>query len=71
MANRQVRIAPKQIARSIIRDEFNLHFGARMFAVKLRKLGIDCFHEEFDDGHFDIAYRYERSLLRLWEALKP
>lgn len=52
-------------------DEFNLHFGARMFASSLRNLGIECFHEEFDDGHFDIAYRYERSLPRLWQALRP
>jgi enterochelin esterase family protein len=54
-----------------IRDEFNLHFGARMFAARLKMLGIDCFHEEFDDGHFDIAYRFERSLPKLWEALRP
>jgi enterochelin esterase family protein len=54
-----------------IRDEFNLHFGARMFAARMRQLGIPCFHEEFDDGHFDVAYRYERSLPRLWDALRP
>jgi enterochelin esterase family protein len=52
------------------RDEFNLHYGARMLAARLRQLGISYFHEEFDDGHFDVTYRYERSLPQLWDALK-
>lgn len=52
------------------RDEFNLHFGARMLAARMTQLGIPCVHEEFDDGHFDVTYRYERSLPRLWDAVK-
>jgi S-formylglutathione hydrolase FrmB len=44
------------------RDEFNLQAGARIFADKLRKTGIKCIHEEFDDGHMNIQYRYDVSL---------
>ncbi len=44
------------------RDEFNLDIGARILARKLSEHGIRHIHEEFDDGHFHISYRYGRSL---------
>lgn len=44
------------------RDEFALDLGARVLSKRLRDLGIDHIHEEFDDGHFNISYRYNRSL---------
>jgi S-formylglutathione hydrolase FrmB len=44
------------------RDEFNLRWGARMVAASLREGGVDVVHEEFDDGHRDVNYRYDRSL---------
>jgi len=44
------------------RDEFGLDLGARVLAKKLRDLEIPHIHEEFDDGHMNIAYRYNRSL---------
>lgn len=44
------------------RDEFALDVGARILSHKLRELGVDHIHEEFDDGHFNISYRYDRSL---------
>ncbi len=44
------------------RDEFHLRWGARMVARALREAGVAVFHEEFDDGHFGIDYRYEQSL---------
>jgi enterochelin esterase family protein len=44
------------------RDEFALDIGARILSKKLRDQGIDHLHEEFDDGHFNISYRYDRSL---------
>ncbi|MEP7147610.1 MAG: alpha/beta hydrolase-fold protein [Acidobacteriota bacterium] len=44
------------------RDEFNLDIGARVLSRKLTELGVPHIHEEFDDGHFNIAYRYDRSL---------
>jgi enterochelin esterase family protein len=53
------------------RDEFNLHLGARQLVEKLRRLRIRHVHEEFDDGHMSVSYRYDRSLPRLWSALRP
>ena len=44
------------------RDEFFLDLGARILSKKLTELGINHVHEEFDDGHFNINYRYNRSL---------
>ncbi|HLY11757.1 MAG TPA: alpha/beta hydrolase-fold protein [Planctomycetota bacterium] len=43
------------------RDQFALHHGARIFAAKARRLGVRLIHEEFDDDHSSIAYRYDRS----------
>jgi enterochelin esterase family protein len=51
------------------RDEFHLHLGARIFARRLRELGIDHRHEEFDDGHMNVGYRYDVSLPLLAGAL--
>ncbi len=44
------------------RDEFGLDLGARILSRKLRELGVPHLHEEFDDGHFNISYRFDRSL---------
>lgn len=44
------------------RDEFRLYVGARMFSAKLTSFGIEHTHEEFEDTHMDISYRYDRSL---------
>lgn len=44
------------------RDEHHLRWGTRMVAEALGKGGIDLVHEEFEDGHRDIGYRYDRSL---------
>jgi enterochelin esterase family protein len=43
-------------------DEFALHWGARALVAKLRGHGIAVHHEEFDDGHMMIPYRYDHSL---------
>ena len=51
------------------RDEFNLHFGARRLVQRLRAQGIAYEHQEFDDGHMDIDYRYDVSLPKLASAL--
>ena len=47
------------------RDEFNLRWGARMVADALRAGGVEVVHEEFDDGHRGIDYRYDRSIAYL------
>ena len=44
------------------RDEFALDIGARILSQRLHQHGIDHIHEEFDDGHMGISYRYDRSL---------
>jgi enterochelin esterase family protein len=44
-----------------MRDEFQLHAGARVLVKRLRALGLRPVHEEFDDGHMGISYRYDRS----------
>lgn len=50
------------------RDQFALHHGARIFAAKARRLGVRLVHEEFDDDHSSIAYRYDRSFEVLHRA---
>jgi len=54
-----------------LRDEFHLQFGARILARRLRELGLPHQHEEFDDGHRSLNYRYDRSLPLLARALSP
>jgi S-formylglutathione hydrolase FrmB len=44
------------------RDEFSLDIGARVLSKRLRDHNIAHIHEEFDDGHMGISYRYDRSL---------
>ena len=51
------------------KDEWHLHLGARLFARRLRELGIAHEHHEFDDGHMNVSYRYDVSLPKLAAAL--
>jgi len=44
------------------RDEFALRWGARMVVAALRAGGVEVVHEEFEDGHMGIDYRYAASL---------
>ena len=44
------------------RDDFNIRWGTRMVAAALRKGGVAVVHEEFEDGHMGINYRYDRSI---------
>ena len=44
------------------KDEFHLRWGARMVAEALRAGGVEVRHEEFEDGHMGIDYRYAASL---------
>lgn len=52
-----------------LRDEFNLQYGARIFTRRLKDRGISYIHEEFDDGHFAIQYRYDNSLQAISAAI--
>jgi hypothetical protein len=47
------------------KDEFHLRWGARMIARALREAKVEHVHEEFEDGHMGINYRYDRSLAYL------
>ena len=51
------------------KDEFNLHWGARILHSKLEKMNIKHVFEEFDDGHTNISYRYDVSLPKIYSAL--
>ncbi len=53
------------------RDEFSLHFGARLMAKRLTERGIPFEYEEFDDGHMSVQYRYDVSLPKIAHALAP
>lgn len=44
------------------RDEFNLRWGARMVADELKNSGVELIHEEFEDTHTGVSYRFARSL---------
>lgn len=52
-----------------LRDEYHLELGARIFARKARALSVTVEHEEFDDTHMGITYRYDVSLPKLYRAL--
>lgn len=51
------------------RDEYNLDVGSRVVAQRIRDLGLPVRHEEFDDDHRNVGYRYEVSLPALAAVL--
>jgi enterochelin esterase family protein len=51
------------------KDEFALHWGARALAAELRRHGVTVEHQEFDDGHMSLSYRYDVSVPKLAKAL--
>jgi S-formylglutathione hydrolase FrmB len=51
------------------RDEYNLDIGARVVSRRIRDLGLSVRHEEFDDDHRNVGYRYEVSMPALVEVL--
>ena len=50
-------------------DEFTLHWGSRALVAKIAAHGIAVRHEEFDDGHMNIPYRYDVSVPLLARAI--
>lgn len=50
-------------------DEYNLLFGARIFAERLKALEIPHHYEEFEGGHRNIRYRYDVSLKAISQAM--
>jgi S-formylglutathione hydrolase FrmB len=53
------------------RDQYHLHYGARILSRTLSEQGIRHLYEEFDDNHSSIDYRMDTSLPYLYKALKP
>ena len=53
------------------RDQYHIHYGARILSQRLALAGIRHIYEEFDDNHSDIDYRMDVSLPFLYRALKP
>jgi S-formylglutathione hydrolase FrmB len=51
------------------KDEYALDVGARVFTKRCRELGLVVRHEEFDDDHRNVGYRYEISLPAMAEVL--
>lgn len=51
------------------RDEYNLDIGARVVAARIHDLGLEVRHEEFDDDHRNLNYRYATSLPALAAVL--
>ncbi|HKB14588.1 MAG TPA: alpha/beta hydrolase-fold protein [Planctomycetota bacterium] len=51
------------------RDEYNLHLGARILAGRLSRGRVRHVHQEFEDGHMSIVYRYDVSLPLLTRVL--
>ncbi len=52
------------------KDEFALDLGARILVQRLKENDVPHIHEEFDDGHFNISYRYNRSLELISNAIE-
>lgn len=50
-------------------DEYNLQLAARQLSAKLRAAGVAHVHEEFDGGHMNTPYRYDRSFEVLTKTL--
>jgi hypothetical protein len=53
------------------RDQYHIHYGARILSKRLAAAGIPHRYEEFDDDHSDVDYRMDVSLPFLYRALRP
>jgi S-formylglutathione hydrolase FrmB len=52
------------------RDQYHIHYGARMLSRRLARAGVQHTYQEFDDDHSDIDYRMDVSLPFLARALR-
>jgi S-formylglutathione hydrolase FrmB len=52
------------------RDEYGLDLGARILVSRMRAMELDVHHEEFDDDHRNVGYRYAVSLPALARVLE-
>ena len=52
------------------RDQYHLHYGARLMHEELVRGRVKHHYEEFSDNHSTIGYRMDVSLPLLWETLR-
>jgi S-formylglutathione hydrolase FrmB len=52
------------------RDEYALDVGARLLVRRMREMKLEVQHEEFDDDHRNVGYRYAVSLPALANVLE-
>lgn len=52
------------------RDEYALHYGARIFANRLETLGIAHVHQEYNGTHRHTAHRYDVSFKAISEVFE-
>ena len=52
------------------RDQYHIHYGARILSKRLAQARIAHTYEEFDDTHSDVDYRMDVSLPFLYRALR-
>jgi enterochelin esterase family protein len=52
------------------RDEYALHYGARMFSQRLTHFNISHQYAEFEGGHRNTQFRYDESLVAISDALE-
>jgi len=45
-----------------IKDEFNIQYGAKILHNKMKKMGIEHYYEEYEDGHMNTSYRLDISI---------
>ena len=53
------------------RDQYHIHYGARILSQRLAAARVRHTYEEFDDDHSDVDYRMDVSLPFLYRALQP
>ncbi len=53
------------------RDQYHIHYGARILSRRLAAAGVTHTYEEYDDNHSGVDYRMDVSLPFLYRALKP
>ena len=53
------------------RDQYQIHFGARILSKRLTQAGVKHRYEEFAGTHSGIDYRMDKSIPFLYRALRP
>lgn len=52
------------------RDEWFLDVGAKVLISRLKEHNVNFINEEFDDGHMNVSYRFDRSFEEISKAIK-